>query len=1651
MLSLALLLCMIVTLIPAVKTRAAATDTTLDTDKDSIGKSVEVNIGTGTIMNAENHVEDPIAEDVTKIDIDGKKIYDVFDDYYERYTYTTADQYNMIRNFGVRENGTVSTDPVAGFSTKKGADSFYVNSGSSKNGHFINIGGDDGNDEGDYNVATVTVDNNEQLHTLAAGGDLEFRFNCNLSGYKDDVSVLGDNHQMVRMILTVYDASGGEVYCSTDHRQDSQPYWQTESNDPHHNKWYDSGWISLEPGYKIEIKVSNYGSGGSKVGLSEAGLYFRDLVCPQLKNYNLETNGTENYNVGTGKKEVLLKQYGVKDTDSINGSDPSYIDFALNFSEPVKTSFLDGTTPNAPDYELLDRLANHILFYNTLGTGYENAGEKVCLSLVGVTNAYGAQVTTQTATQNELLQKYDASWQYRWQTSAGNYNGNQPISGDWYGPQTFNNVYSYLDKVYLASLHDAAGNPLVDRNNHAITPDSIAAEDKDNSAGEGVLSGDIFITSTAANGGTPSSPSVLKTYSSVSQSPMSYLNFIVDAVPPTYSITSNGIQPNILSQIVLNNHDKVTFLVNFSESIIVKGYRADGKSQTGYMTEHTYLKFNNGMKAYYVSGYGSKQWTFSMTIDEKTFHEVGTLEAVALACDEHPGDTYVLTDYVGNPLVQSAGNETNRSSIAWAKLSVDNTKPQIGFTSDHGWAKSAAVTIYALDPVLSDGSESKGIYHASNTTGGTDNAKGLVYYLWIKAAGTDQDGNGVDDGVDTAASQLGQNNYAALKKYSLTAAQPEGYSLAVVNNGSTIQTPDSLCTDAQSGEWYLLVFTSDMTWDSARQLNQYKMLKEFKATDTGKTTYLDWINEYNQSVSLPPVTDESQASNDAIYYADQMGLTQVGNYDEWTSEYQSDDSNWTSEYQVVRLDNTAPSMNLDSLSGSGTADALVSISASDQNGGLDHFDYQFVSSGASVSDAAWVTISGLPVGSKTVSQTVSTKTAGLGDGTYDLYGRAVDAAGNETVAKLAAGVKVDASKNVVGQFSIPANNLGAAVKEMTGLSFSAGAARGSDRLSVTVSYAVTDSPAVPTDWTALTAGGDGEAIDGVATQVYALPDLTGANGMKYVHVLVSDSEGVNSTFYAAYKLDNTAPSVTFNPNGVAYAQESVSVTVGAEDENNGQALKYMWVKDGADVPTTSTIDGWTDFENLTILADGDDFSDLIPDGEQASFRLYVYATDEAGNAVVTASDPFLFYRGQDIAAPTGVTGALKSVYGDAAGGYSAVVQLTMPEDENPMNFEYSAALIHTDGSCTWSRWMPYESMIAMNLGSSPNLAGQQVWVKFRSSSGAVNEEADYMKLSGADLTVPEGGAVWATVSRDKLKKIAEGGTVNLALTVPDGVTASINQEGISGSGTSFSVTENGYYGFALSDGTNMDTLYVAVNNFDATPPVGSISYSTKSPTSGDVTAFLSASEDISITNNNGDPAYTFQDNGQFVFTFQDEAGNQATCTANVTWIDKTPPSATVNVGYSYTSGGKNFTFGTIKNGDSVVLAQGAVLTAESSGGKAITVVSGADTPGEATRRIRENGTYRFLVADKLGNTAEAEQEITSIIASQEAPVAALSYVDAKTGEAVGTAEIGGVVYALSPDAKAVVTLSGTVAGYAKGNRLYDGALKNNGTSYSIRH
>ncbi|MBR5517759.1 MAG: DUF5011 domain-containing protein [Clostridia bacterium] len=81
--------------------------------------------------------------------------------------------------------------------------------------------------------------------------------------------------------------------------------------------------------------------------------------------------------------------------------------------------------------------------------------------------------------------------------------------------------------------------------------------------------------------------------------------------------------------------------------------------------------------------------------------------------------------------------------------------------------------------------------------------------------------------------------------------------------------------------------------------------------------------------------------------------------------------------------------------------------------------------------------------------------------------------------------------------------------------------------------------------------------------------------------------------------------------------------------------------------------------------------------------------------------------------------------------------------------------------------------------------------------------------------------------------------------------------------------------------------------FDNTVPTANISYEPSKRTARDVVATVTFNEDTVITNNSGSNTYTFTDNGEFTFEFEDEAGNVASETAVVTWIDRAQPTAKV--------------------------------------------------------------------------------------------------------------------------------------------------------------
>ena len=172
---------------------------------------------------------------------------------------------------------------------------------------------------------------------------------------------------------------------------------------------------------------------------------------------------------------------------------------------------------------------------------------------------------------------------------------------------------------------------------------------------------------------------------------------IVDAVKPKYEKAGNGIQPEILTDVVLNDKDTIVFTVQFTEEMIVK---------RGWDVEQTYLLFNNGMKAYYQAGEGTSKWTFKVDLGDAEALNTPLLKAIALTHDNKETDISVVQDYAGNMLIQPAnmnGEMIDRdeddpeqfeislvnSKIDWAGLMIDNTKPNIDFRFERDGATKA--------------------------------------------------------------------------------------------------------------------------------------------------------------------------------------------------------------------------------------------------------------------------------------------------------------------------------------------------------------------------------------------------------------------------------------------------------------------------------------------------------------------------------------------------------------------------------------------------------------------------------------------------------------------------------------------------------------------------------------------------------------------------------------------------------------------------------------------------------------------------------------------------------------------------------------------------------------------------------------------------
>lgn len=128
----------------------------------------------------------------------------------------------------------------------------------------------------------------------------------------------------------------------------------------------------------------------------------------------------------------------------------------------------------------------------------------------------------------------------------------------------------------------------------------------------------------------------------------------------------------------------------------------------------------------------------------------------------------------------------------------------------------------------------------------------------------------------------------------------------------------------------------------------------------------------------------------------------------------------------------------------------------------------------------------------------------------------------------------------------------------------------------------------------------------------------------------------------------------------------------------------------------------------------------------------------------------------------------------------------------------------------------------------------------------------------------------------------------------------------------YTLDKNGEFTFEFEDEAgNRNSATVKVTWIREAPRLRLV-YSTQKLTNEDVTVTLVADLEtpVNIINNNGSNQYTFKKNESFKFDYIDEYGIAGSITATVDWIDKTPPTATVE--YDITTATKENVIATIK-------------------------------------------------------------------------------------------------------------------------------------------
>lgn len=1234
---------------------------------------------------------------------------------------------------------------------------------------------------------------------------------------------------------------------------------------------------------------------------SDIELYFADITPPTYNGNTLTHTGAVRFNADPA---VQKNELFLKQGSNLN--------LALNFSEPVFPSTAEDASDRIDGKFSFMRTE---LFSNPGGDGFDPS----VYYLTSADSGYG-----DFAAGGLNLNSYARStFNFRYQAALNDSTGNIPIDPKRLIAPSEEDRPTLLERMNAAGFIDGAGNPVAAFNGIGTVP----------------------FADNANPGGT--------------------FRTIIDARVPQYSASRNGVQPEVLTGLVLNKGDVVDFTVYLNEQVI----------SAFTPTEDTRLKFANGLTAAYVGGQNTNTWTFRMTVPDGKSIETSLLETAALEHASNPGDGKALTDYAGNVLTEPV------KKIDWAGLSVDNTAPEVNFVYENQdgeiipegqYVGNGSFTINAFDPDL-NGQTSKGLFRPGS-------GSGLVYYVLNQSPN------------DPFAGQ--NDNFAAVKRYSLTQKQPseelyasgfQGVVLSTGQNGVKVELPDD--GTGLNGNWYLHTWTADMSWDSARQRMQYDKSSNERAAYLAQhpdATPAE-LEEYYRSSILPNLSD-------------------YGNTVQWPlADFKQDDSNWSYHVGLLKIDNDDPTVEVANIVDNNSDNVKITVKASDPTSSIKNnkVQYQFVAVGKSPAASGWQDAELNAQGEAEIS-TLNDPAISKG-GQYELHAKAEDVAGHSATAEpKAVDVLVISTKFKAYPGTYAIND---------GPDFTVAGVPID-----TIEYQYSESSERPvgnSKWVAFEDEPKETKLGDVPAERYSFPADKTLNGTWYAHVRIKQQDtGRFYYYYQEYKFDHLPPVTKFGSQGYLYPMPEQTVQIDVSDtlvDFNGVAAKnirYQWIKvvDGQDEQEPDPEGkGWS-------VSPADRVITLQVDNKKdnGNYRLYVHASDSLGNSKLyhTSGLFSVFYLSSE--PPVGSARLIRTE-GPGDDGYTAIMELTVdvPAQEG---YFYS---VSTNGGDNWSTWFPYTNYVGVPVDT--NNSGQlksQVRVKFKGYYDNISDivtpeiqlqDAPAYGLASLEQIMPVRGGEKVqdggqNEGQEILFDLVDGKTVKPTNSNPEmPETLEANKR--------FKIYRNGSYSFTVKDGSTTATVFIVVSNFDDTPPMVNVKYSTIAATNGTVKVSLQSSEPIRITNL-PTSSKTFRENGEFTFEYEDAVGFTGSVTATVSNIDTTPPEADIVMHYNhpdlkalirYGSGtavvdsagdGYNangeFTHFAAPTTGNVIASNLIVAQVLPKQGQVqdYQVVSNSSGTNQSSLVMTSGSKARFSLVDAAGNNAKLESEaITTLVGS----------------------------------------------------------------------